>query len=459
MSFSYEDLEIEQILALLKAEKTEFQDLEIPVYGHALLFSPHIITESSQGEFTYTTPQTLSVSITVPADDATVSATTMTGTASDGDSESIADDIFWHLAQKYQFGVTPVMNGTAGTEAKSTLSAIDADASTDIGSTSGVAIYDIIDISAMAHWKPAKYSTAYDVQLYDSDDEAISGKSWTVETPILEITGLESGTTYKLGVTPKKGTNSGTEVFSSQFTTSDDPVTFIGTNETETSIPDNDTDGATLSITCGDADLTISRITIRVTITHPYISDLKIELTDPDDDTITLQDRLGGDQALNNDTVEFNSDENEDLAGLIGNDPEGDWDLKISDLSEVDAGTIHSWELDIEYSQTAPTLGTLAAADIILEKSTDTTTAKWKPVQHATSYAVKIYDVDGTAISSHTVTAPEITAAALPKSILLGIGGSITPSIPEGDHTVTARVSTDDGAIATDTHDFTYDTT
>jgi hypothetical protein len=109
------------------------------------------------------------------------------------------------------------------------------------------------------------------------------------------------------------------------------------TNQTAAAIPDNDAAGVQSKITLAQTGV-VRGATITVDITHPYRGDLKIELLRGGKDVV-LQDQQGADA----DDVHTSFP----VPDFDGSAMTGDWIVKVSDLAADDAGTLHSWKLEV----------------------------------------------------------------------------------------------------------------
>ncbi|HMG57927.1 MAG TPA: proprotein convertase P-domain-containing protein, partial [Kofleriaceae bacterium] len=124
-------------------------------------------------------------------------------------------------------------------------------------------------------------------------------------------------------------------------------------------IPDETPAGVTSTIAIAPAGRA-RRIKIGVDITHTYIGDLIIELTNPAGMTITLHDRAGG--ATHNLTTTYDSSTTAALAAMINQPIAGDWTLRVRDVAVQDVGTLNRWTLQIDvdanpkqvHAETAP---------------------------------------------------------------------------------------------------------
>ena len=111
-------------------------------------------------------------------------------------------------------------------------------------------------------------------------------------------------------------------------------------------IPDNDPSGISNSIIV-ERSGKIKNIEIGIDINHPYISDLVVEIKAPSGDIIVLHKEEGGD---GDDIIKsYTSQDNTNLASLIGKPMEGEWTLSVKDLVSRDAGRLNNWKIKVDY--------------------------------------------------------------------------------------------------------------
>ncbi len=113
----------------------------------------------------------------------------------------------------------------------------------------------------------------------------------------------------------------------------------------EIDIPDNDPSGVSSTIPVVQAGM-IRSFEILVDVTHTYIGDLRVELINPQGESIILHNRTGG--ATKNLKKSFHSSDAPSLARFIGKSVRGDWSLRISDLEGKDRGVFKEWHLNID---------------------------------------------------------------------------------------------------------------
>ena len=107
-------------------------------------------------------------------------------------------------------------------------------------------------------------------------------------------------------------------------------------------IPDHDGAGLnqTLNVSGLPSEASIEAVTLGVDVTHPFTNDLGIHLISPSGTESVLNpvfnDRLAGDQDL-----QWNLLSN----AFYGEDPAGDWTLKVVDAADKDEGQLNGWTL------------------------------------------------------------------------------------------------------------------
>ncbi|HJQ40657.1 MAG TPA: proprotein convertase P-domain-containing protein [Thermoanaerobaculia bacterium] len=109
-------------------------------------------------------------------------------------------------------------------------------------------------------------------------------------------------------------------------------------------IPDADQTGIVSLLTITDPR-TIENAWVRVDITHPSRGDLRIDLIAPDGTTFSLQQN-SADRARD---IHFTYSVN-----LRGRSAAGVWTLRVADVIFLDAGTLQSWDLVIQFAGDAP---------------------------------------------------------------------------------------------------------
>ena len=109
------------------------------------------------------------------------------------------------------------------------------------------------------------------------------------------------------------------------------------TNGTDVSIPDNNSTGVYSNISVsGRTGNGASSTPVAISIVHPYIGDLVVDLVAPDGTVYNVHNRAGGSADNINTTVNVN---------LSGEALNGTWRLRARDLASVDTGYINSWSI------------------------------------------------------------------------------------------------------------------
>jgi immune inhibitor A len=116
-------------------------------------------------------------------------------------------------------------------------------------------------------------------------------------------------------------------------------------------IPDARPAGIASSIAL-DADGAAREIAVDVTIVHPYVSDLRLELVAPSGMAAVLHDGEGADS----DDIRaiYRSSELPALRTLVGEPVRGSWQLRVADLVTADVGVLHRWGIAIALDEDSP---------------------------------------------------------------------------------------------------------
>lgn len=109
-------------------------------------------------------------------------------------------------------------------------------------------------------------------------------------------------------------------------------------------IPDNVPAGVTSSISIAQAG-TAQGLKVNIDITHTFIGDLRVELVAPSGQKVLLHDQSGGSE--DNLIRSFDSVSSPALATLKGQATQGNWTLRVSDLTAQDVGKLNRWSLDL----------------------------------------------------------------------------------------------------------------
>ena len=287
--------------------------------------------------------------------------------------------------------------------------------------------------------------TDYDVERFATRKACESGTDPTAVTPVnvdertATATGLDAGTAYYFRVRSVDGTIGG--VYSSCIAAETNkglvaPINLRDTARDDRSITfawdlpnvfsrtatarepiDDDTDAQdTTSVISISKGIVIDAISVSVGITHTYIGDLKIDLVAPDGSVIVLRDRTGGPGS--GELVETYVTE---LAGLIGDDAEGDWELRVGDYSSSDDGTLDSWTItigdtvqatdyDLERFATEKACDAGTNPTTVTSVNVDERTATATGLDIDTTYYFRIQSIDGTSESGYSACASAATS-------------------------------------------------
>ena len=107
-------------------------------------------------------------------------------------------------------------------------------------------------------------------------------------------------------------------------------------------IPDGNSEGGESCIAITETGR-IKEVLVSVTITHPYIGDLRVELVAPSGQRVILHNRSGG--SADNIRGTYDKHSVPGLETLIGEEIRGDWALRVYDLAPQDAGTLDGWAI------------------------------------------------------------------------------------------------------------------
>jgi len=109
-------------------------------------------------------------------------------------------------------------------------------------------------------------------------------------------------------------------------------------------IPDNNPAGIERSIN-STINGTIKEVEVGIDITHTYVSDLLVNLVSPMGSVISLHNRTGG--SADNIIKTYNFANHVNLRSLLGQQVQGNWKLKISDVVGQDVGKLNKWSIKI----------------------------------------------------------------------------------------------------------------
>ncbi|MDX2241221.1 MAG: S8 family serine peptidase [Leptolyngbyaceae cyanobacterium bins.302] len=115
-----------------------------------------------------------------------------------------------------------------------------------------------------------------------------------------------------------------------------------GQNMTSMPIPDNNANGVISPIQVNET-APIRSIQAIVELEHSFLGDLEIRLISPTNQTFLLQGRTLGRRTSYRGT--YSTRTNSLLARMLGQSPQGRWQLKVSDHAAGDTGSLKNWQL------------------------------------------------------------------------------------------------------------------
>jgi subtilisin-like proprotein convertase family protein len=130
-------------------------------------------------------------------------------------------------------------------------------------------------------------------------------------------------------------------------------VTYFQSPEQGIAIPNGDRTGIVSRLTVSDPR-TIAKLYVHVHAQHPARGNLRITLIAPGGTTVLLQDSSLEHTADLDVTYGLDAQSAESLDVLRGRSAAGVWQLQVADVFPLDAGTLLSWDLGIEFVGDAP---------------------------------------------------------------------------------------------------------
>ncbi len=119
-------------------------------------------------------------------------------------------------------------------------------------------------------------------------------------------------------------------------------TSFIASAQGEWAIPDNTPEGVIVPLQIA-TKVVVESLKVHVSIEHPFIGDLKVNLIAPSGNIATLHNRVGHSNDNINQTFE-----GEILDVFKGEDINGEWQLQAIDFATRDNGLVKSWSLEAE---------------------------------------------------------------------------------------------------------------
>lgn len=112
----------------------------------------------------------------------------------------------------------------------------------------------------------------------------------------------------------------------------------------EINIPETESEQSLISTQDCRLNGRVLEVIIDLEIEHPLIGDLIISIVSPAGTEIVLQDRTGGSQ--NHLKVQYGSSQ---LSGLVGEQTEGTWTLKVRNVHSSNSGVLKNWKIKFHY--------------------------------------------------------------------------------------------------------------
>ncbi len=108
-------------------------------------------------------------------------------------------------------------------------------------------------------------------------------------------------------------------------------------------IPDNSNTGTRHILSVSETEkLTVESVQIRLMLSHPYLSDLQVQLTSPSGmKSVLMTPRNGMGTSISNKEMVLLSQ------AFYGENSLGDWTLEVFDTNGDDTGTLHNWSMTV----------------------------------------------------------------------------------------------------------------
>jgi subtilisin-like proprotein convertase family protein len=154
------------------------------------------------------------------------------------------------------------------------------------------------------------------------------------------------------------------------------PVTTVFTDATSTPLADNAVTNSTV-ISVSGLETFLYDANVSININHPRSNQLQVVLISPQGTRVTLTSANGGvfadvfagstfdDQIISAPVTDYDFEDfvtapylvpEGALAQLVGENPNGDWTLEITDLTANDTGTLNAWSLELTTLPASPQL-------------------------------------------------------------------------------------------------------
>ncbi len=225
---------------------------------------------------------------------------------------------------------------------------------------------NINTVNSVLSWDVSAGATSYDIDIAtDAGFNTIIETASPVSNSYQISTTLTNSTVYYWRVRANNSCAVGQYSATQSFQTAPTDTCNSSTNNTSVPIPDgagsNQAGTPATSVINIASTATVSDVNITINISHTYIQDLVITLISPTGTEIVLFNR----ECSNEDGIQVTYDDEASaiiscanpvtgtaiptnlLSGFDGENPAGNWTLKVVDYYTGDTGTINSWSLEL----------------------------------------------------------------------------------------------------------------
>lgn len=255
-----------------------------------------------------------------------------------------------------------IVNATSGAETKTLPLYLDVFAVTGLTNLNTPANNaNTLNTKLNLAWSSATNATSYYVEVATNNTFSNIVASAEVSTTNYEVNNLSQGTDYFWRVTPKNsGCGLGSPSNTFKFTTGIINCSTVSNNTVRTiSGVGKPTITSTINIPSG---INISDLNLTTNISHNYVSDLTITLTNPTGTSVIIVDKICGDGTNINATFDDSGatltcgsspaingtvTPSNPLSIFNGTNSTGTWTLTVKDNESGDGGALNSWSLNI----------------------------------------------------------------------------------------------------------------
>jgi subtilisin-like proprotein convertase family protein len=156
--------------------------------------------------------------------------------------------------------------------------------------------------------------------------------------------GLTYNNDYGFGLVDAHAAVRLAEAWTQQSTFGNEVTYFAGTSP-HAAIPDGNATGIQSSINVGSTNILIDRVEVHLDISHTWIGDLVVSLTDGAGTTSTLINRPGVSSSSTYGASQDNIVFTTDSVDFWGETAQGNWTLTVKDMVSGDVGTLNSWSI------------------------------------------------------------------------------------------------------------------